>query len=803
MKRLLSILLVLLCEAATAQMFDGDYYYPYAEPEERIADPHSDSLLFYRAIRMADDLYGQTTDYNLPRVTIRRRGADYRDEEATLMGVRLPYRLYGAVRTLGGEHFARPGVQLGRSVIGAAGGVYETDFSAALPLNPYEASVRVTDRNYRVNGRVRMDRMWRNWHIGALVEGRVGEDARIEGVFTNQLILAGRLSRSWHSGVRLTLFGGLPLSVRGLRSAATEEAYRLVDDPYYNPSWGLQDGKVRNARVRRELLPFAVGELLFPLTERTQLRMAFGGEIGLQKQSGLGWYNARTPLPDNYRYMPSYTGDRACEEAWMMADPRYTQVRWEELIVQNQLGNGEAIYTLEDRVSRPIRLTARAVFESRVGQTDLQYGLRAEYDRCRYYKQMNDLLGADYLIDIDQYLIDDDTYGNRLQNDVRNPSRRIFEGAIFGYDYALRRLQASLWMRAAWQTDRLQAEVAAEVGKGAITRIGFYEKELFPGSGSYGHSRRTDLNPYRLKAMAGWSFSPRHYLQAVVGAGGELPVTEDLFVQPLYNNRTIADPKLERFYAADLQYRQTSEKWNFEVSAFATLRLDGVESRRYFDDLSAQYADLAVAGIGTLSWGLEGAATWRPAYRWTLSAAASWGRYRYVRDPKVTILADTDNTPIEVNAVSHMRDCRIGGAPGLTALLSVRYYGARGWGFRASGGYAGDRYVDAALVRRTDRVAYQNGTTPETFAAFTEQERLPDATTLDLSLFKSIYWERSSLLLSLHVNNLLGREQISYGYESLRSQRVGVDTGSLRMPQATRYLYTQPRTISLNVSWRF
>ena len=51
--------------------------------------------------------------------------------------------------------------------------------------------------------------------------------------------------------------------------------------------------------------------------------------------------------------------------------------------------------------------------------------------------------------------------------------------------------------------------------------------------------------------------------------------------------------------------------------------------------------------------------------------------------------------------------------------------------------------------------------------------------------------------------NLTGREQISYGYESLRSQRFGTDTGALRMPQATRYLYTQPRTISLNVSWRF
>lgn len=803
MKRLLSIVLVLLCEAAMAQMFDSDYYYPYAEPEERTEDPHSDSLLFYRAIRSSDDLYGRTTDYNLPRVTIRRRGASYDEEQATLLGVRLPYRLFAPLRAVGGVERYDAGIRPGVSTLGGVGGVREFTLTEALPLAPYEASVRVTDRNYRVAGRVRMHRMWRDWQVGAVVDGRVGRDARIEGVFTNQLTFAARISRTWASGVELTLFGVLPVAMRGLRSAATEEAYTLLDDPFYNPSWGFQEGKVRNARVRREVMPFGVAGLKIPLADHTHLMLSAGGEISLRKQSGLGWYNARTPLPDNYRYMPSYTGDRASEEAWRMADPRYTQVRWDELIAQNQLGDGEAIYALEDRVSRSLHLTAQALFESRLGEVELRYGVRAEVRPTRNYKQMNDLLGAAYLTDIDQYLVDDDTYGNRLQNDMRNPSRKIREGAIFGYDYALKEAQAVGFFSAAWQRDRLYAQLAAEVGMAVMVREGFYEKELFAGNRSLGHSRRITLKPYRMKAVAGWSFSPRHYLQGVVALGAELPDIEAMFVQPQYNNRTIDNPCLRRFGAADLRYRQTGEKWDAELAAFATLTVDEVETRRYFDDLSGLYADLSVTGIGTLAYGVEGAVTWRPAYRWTVSAAASWGSYRYVRDPRVTVLADRDNAPIEVGGVSHMRDCRVGGAPEVTAVVAVRYYGPRGWGFRLSAGYAGNRYVDAAALRRTDRVAYQYGTTPEVFDAFTRQEGLPDAATLDLSLFKSIYFERSSLLLALYLNNLTGREQISYGYESLRSQRFGTDTGALRMPQATRYLYTQPRTISLNVSWRF
>ena len=100
-------------------------------------------------------------------------------------------------------------------------------------------------------------------------------------------------------------------------------------------------------------------------------------------------------------------------------------------------------------------------------------------------------------------------------------------------------------------------------------------------------------------------------------------------------------------------------------------------------------------------------------------------------------------------------------------------------------------------------MARQNGVAEEAFRQFTTQERLEDALTLDLSLYKRFYFARHALLLSLHANNLLGREQIAYGYESMRSMRVGADTGSWRVPQPSRYLYAPPRTLSFNVSWRF
>ena len=97
----LSFSLLAVCEAAAQLSVDG--YYPYAEPEERRPMLLTDSSLFYRAVRSAPDLYGETADFDLPQVAVRRRGAGWDAECAVLDGIELPYRYFTALRLLGAE----------------------------------------------------------------------------------------------------------------------------------------------------------------------------------------------------------------------------------------------------------------------------------------------------------------------------------------------------------------------------------------------------------------------------------------------------------------------------------------------------------------------------------------------------------------------------------------------------------------------------------------------------------------------------------------------------------------------------
>ena len=143
------------------------------------------------------------------------------------------------------------------------------------------------------------------------------------------------------------------------------------------------------------------------------------------------------------------------------------------------------------------------------------------------------------------------------------------------------------------------------------------------------------------------------------------------------------------------------------------------------------------------------------------------------------MLSDVDNSAVDVQAVRRMGGCETGGAPQLTALAEIAWFGPKGWGCRASAGYAGRRYVEPMPLRRTDRIAGQGGITREFFDAFTRQERLPDAFTLDAALFKSFRFERSRLTASLMLRNLTGEADTVYGgYESLRVRRIRPGLGS-------------------------
>ena len=755
-------LLFLLFPCAAAAQYPGDEYYPYAEREERRELLTTDSTIFYRAVQSPSDLYGLRTGFNLPQVALRRRGLDYTLERTSLMGVAVSYRYLAALRLLGAEEQRYAGLAAAPGEPAAAGGMRAFRFSDGEPLQPFLASVRFTDRNYLVGAKAAVSASpGDGWRISAALDARSGRDMHVEGVFTNAVTAGLRLARRFGEG-----------------------HFGIVAD--ITP-------------------PVALAAYAVPLSASTSLAATLAAEAGVAKYSMLDWYDARTPMPDNYRYLPSYTGDRETEQAWLARDPRYTQIDWDELIRQNRMAGGHAVYALEDRVERLCNLAFDASFATEAdARLTLRYGVSLRRENTRSYKQMRDLLGAGYVTDIDRFLIDDDTYGNLLQNDLRHPGRTVREGDRFGYDYALTLRGAALRLQADYRSDRFRADLSVVLGSDAVSRRGYYEKELFPGGQSYGPSRVMRFTPYTLKVAAGWAFTPRRYIEIAAAAAARTPRAGDLFFQPLYNNRTVDNPVPERIYAAELNCRLTGPVVDFQAAFFAAMTLDGIETRTYYDDMASVYCDMAVTGVGRMSCGAEAAADIRLSYRWLLSLAASAGRYEYIRDPRVTVLSDVDNSAVDVQAVSRMGGCETGGAPQLTALAEIAWFGPKGWGCRASAGYAGRRYVEPMPLRRTDRIAGQGGITREFFDAFTRQERLPDAFTLDAALFKSFRFERSRLTASLMLRNLTGEADTVYGgYESLRVRRIRPGDDTLYAPHASRCTYAWPRSFYLTISYRF
>lgn len=764
----------------------------------------TEEALFFRAVQEAPDLYGRATDYDLSFVAGGRRGEAFYEKIAELSGIAVSRDCVSALRMLSFPVTATAGID---PAAGTASGVERFDALGFDAVPRRRVAVRFTDRNYRAGARHHCGGEWNDWRLEAAADLRTGRDLRIEGVRTRAVAAALRVGKTWNDDTRLSLIAILPLSVRGLRGASTAEAFALTGDRYYNPSWGFQNGRLRNARVRREWLPVVAAVFGTRISSSTSLTVSVGFQAGVRYTSALEWFDATTPVPDNYRRMPSFFTDEAVAaavaERWRTEDARYTQIDWDELYAENRMRRGDAAFVLADRARRIGILQAAATFRTVAGERlALDYGLRVACERTRSYKVLRDLLGAEYLTDIDCFLADDATYRNSLQNDLRHPDRRVGEGDRYGYDYALNVRETALFARAGYRSGAFLLDVGLRIADRSVRRRGFYEKELFPGAGSSGASKRIVLRPYALTLATGYSFSPAAYLGLRLQTGAVAPEADDLFLQPQYNNRPVDSPRTAKHHAAEIAFRLRQGSVELHAATFAVLVKDGSAVRRYYDDLAAVYCDRVVRGIGTLACGVEAAVEIRPARRWQLTLAAAGARYKYVDDPTVTLYRDTDNAPVDSGSRSYMTGCTRGGAPQIVASGSVDHFGRR-WGFRLTGSFAGSRWVDPDPVRRTSRVARQASESPEAFDLFMVQERLADVFAIDAFVWKSFYFGERRLTLSLSMRNLTGEAAPYGGYESPRLRRIASGASILRRPFDNRYTYMYGRSFFLSISFDF
>ena len=813
--RYILIALFILCyrglSAQEFDLYDFRYYKRFDTIEELLA-PEGDSVVVAK-FQLNRKFSTRALDYNLSAVRYNRRGVTNYDRTTYLNGLEIPFLGGSAIHTL----------QLSEERTATATRVQIDTLQREQTSAGFAFSSRGMPYSISLSSAHKFDN---GWSLAASLTARTGRDLHIEGIFGNSLDINAIASKRWRDKHTLSVALFAKPSMQSSRLASTEEAFCLTGNRLYNPAWGYQNGKIRNSRVRRDFLPTMFAGYKWQIDDKTHLDVALAITAGINKYSALEWYDTQTPAPDNYRYMPSFFVDEeeifsAVEAAWVGGDTRYTQIDFDHLIATNRLNNGKAVYAIADRAKRTFSGSARIGATTALEKGTISYGFDITLSNHRNYKQMRDLLGAEYTLDLDYFLLDDDSYGNSLQNNTATPNRRVAKGDRFGYDYAINKRYLAAFATYTLSTDRLNLDIAARVGYCDIARRGFYRKELFADN-SLGRSRLIKLSPYTLRAKAGYLIADNHFVEAIVASEAKTCDGEDLFLQSQYNNRTIENPKQRSEHSIELRY--LFQKPNFSVSStlFFTASLNNTKVRHLYDDLSGEYADVVVSGSNRLCYGIEAEAEYRFADHFRLTGAVAVARYQYANNSLVTIYSDKSNLLIANHAESRTKGLSLGNMPQIAITAGLSYYN-KGWWASLNLNYAGLRYIEPSEMMRTERVLAM-AVSPEQLATLLEQERLRDAFTIDLSLSKALYLNRlskkiystsavprfedkhpkSRLIFRVGVHNLLGSTNIEYNaYESSRLQRYKLAGEYIYNRQASRYLYAYPRTFYASATFAF
>lgn len=588
----------------------------------------------------------------------------------------------------------------------------------------------------------------------------------------------------------LSLLFAVAPSIKSLRGASVDEAFSLTQNKLYNPSVGVDRGRVRNARVRREVLPVLVAGYQTPLSPRTRLYASVVGRAGVVSRSGVDWYNGLSPYPDHYRSLPSGAqSEWAAEQLRQMwSDGEVSSLDWAALRAMNQT-SGRAQYVVASQVER-VASAAGAVGVAGVrGESRYRVGVELRYDNSAFYKRIDDLLGAHYAANID-FFESELSAGNIVYNDTTNPDARLAVGDRSDYNYTINRLGAVALGEWDWRREGWHAGADVRGGVKLLSRRGLWQRSV--RADSYGRSPQTPFADCAIELGGGHNWT-HHTFDLAAWTATLVPEYDDLYLSPQNSAARVAGASGGADYGVRgecvLNYEGVAAR--IEVSAGGSRGVSRV--LRYYDDLSGHYADMEVTGIATRRVGVDVSVECDVGEVWTLSGAASWLRELYANNPMVRIYADSDGELLAQGG-SALQGLHTGSTPSLAAMCRLRGHFVSGWSVGCSLSALCGRYVEPNPLYRMERVKV-GASSPEEFAAISRGQKLGDAVCAQMGVSKTFY--DAGVVVSLSVEGLVAGDRTYYAYEQMRLRHSA--DGYVGAP--LKRMYSLPFTALVSISY--
>ena len=655
----------------------------------------------------SNDVFNSIAGYNFSAVRFRARGYSSESQDVYLAGVKMndaitgysPYSLWSGLNEAMRSKESVNGGEVSEYGFGGYNGLTNIFGTASEVRKGLRGSILTNSSLYRlrVMASYATGLQDNGWAFAANVSARLGGNDWIDGVYYRSFAYYLAADKVLNDANKLSfVFFGTP-GERGAQNSSTQEVYDLLGDNMYNSNWGYQNGRVRNARVRKTHEPIAIVKWDFTPSDKFSSSATVLYRFGKNGYTALDWYDAQDPRPDYYRNLPSYyygTIDGVYEadlnrynmdkyltafNTWKYGadNPNLIHVDWDRLYTVNALqADGRAKYVQEERRTDQKDLNLAYTFKARPYEwLTLNGGVNARINKTEYYKVIADLLGAKYFIDVDNFA-ERDFAGSpyKLQNDldyylINREARKLGVGDKYGYDYYAQVRNYGAWLNGHFTAGSFSADLGGRIGYESFWREGLVRKGLFPGlapSGnllmdpatgelvqptedpdgsvttSLGKSKVARFLTYAGKLGLNYVIGGNMRVYANVGFFNDAPKFNQVFLSPRTRNSMVDGLTTVKTFSSDVNWQYSGGGINVRASAYWTKIWDQSKVMSAYDDLQNAFSNFAITGINQRHMGVE-LGFQIPTYvvpNLSLNGVLSLGEYVYTSTPKMTQTVD-------------------------------------------------------------------------------------------------------------------------------------------------------------------
>lgn len=818
--------LIFVCLSATAYAQtdttkNNDYLEEQAVPtitltESEIEEGSQDNDIS-TLLQSSQDVYVNSAGYTFGQARFRFRGYDNQNAEVLMNGIyvndaengRPVYSNWGGLNDVMRFKTNTSGLHFSDYSFGGLSGVTNISTRVSEFRQGGSVSYANSNRSYRHRAMAAYSTglMANGWAFSVAASTRLAQKCYIPGTFYEGYAYFFGAEKKFndHHSLGLTVFGSPSRS--GRSGAATAETYELLGTNYYNPNWGYQNGKVRNAKVGYYHQPRIILSHYWDIDNTMKLQTSASYMFGRGGTTALNWYDAPDPRPDYYRNFPSYYDDdenmfAQLTNEWQN-DENKGLLDWDHFYfanmknlytVTNVGGNpndsitgNRAKYIVEERRND----ISRFDFSSRLSKifTDeikMVAGVNYMMNQTHYFKVIDDLLGADWWLDVDQFAERDFNDEDYIQSDLDNPNQVKKEGDLFGYNYLANIHKADGFAEAEFKYSKVEFFTALKLSYTEYWRDGKMRNGKFP-DGSYGASDHQRFFNYALKAGVNYKITGRNFLLANVAYLTRAPYFRNAYVSPRTRDNVVPNLKSETIFSGDLSYFYRSPNFQLKITGYYTEFRNGTEGTSFYHDELNTFVNYMMTGVNKVHYGGEFGTEVKISPTVTATAALGYGRYMYNSRPSVTITQDNSSEVLATDRTVYIKNYHIGGTPELAATIGVKYSAPKYWYIGANANYFGENYVTINPEKHTVEALDIFVVGDPQLETILGQEKLKGGFTLDIYGGKSWRIQRKYTLgFTASISNVTHNTKIATsGFEQYRFDKTNID----KFPNKYYYMY--------------